>query len=62
MKEYMSVQEAASIWGITDRRVQILCASGRILGAVKCSSVWLIPKDSCKPHKLPSGRKKKTSK
>jgi len=62
MKEYMSVKETAKKWRISDRRVQVLCATGRIPGAFKCSSVWLIPKNSSKPEKLPSGPKKMNSK
>lgn len=33
--EYMSVIEAAKKWGITRRRVQVLCCEGRISGAKK---------------------------
>lgn len=48
--EYMSCAEAAAKWGITARRVQKLCESERISGAVKFSRVWLIPKDAEKPR------------
>lgn len=47
--EYMSCAEAAEKWGISERRVQKLCESSRIPGAVKFSRVWLIPKDAKKP-------------
>lgn len=47
--EYMSCAEAAAKWGISERRVQKLCESDRIPGAVKFSRVWLIPKDAEKP-------------
>jgi hypothetical protein len=53
--EYISCAEAAAKWGISERRVQKLCEAGRILGTVKFSRIWLIPKDAEKPI---DGRKK----
>ncbi len=47
--EYMSCAEAASKWGISERRVQKLCEGDRIRGVSKFGSVWLIPKDAEKP-------------
>lgn len=52
MFEYMTAQEAAEKWGITARRVQILCVQGRIPGAKKYATVWAIPKDAEKPADL----------
>lgn len=49
MFEYMTVQEAAIKWNISERRVQILCAENRIEGIVRLSRVWLIPKNAEKP-------------
>ena len=49
MFNYMSVQEAAKAWGISERRVQVLCTENRIDGAVRVSRVWLIPQDTKKP-------------
>ena len=49
MFEYMTVQEAAKLWGISERRVQILCSENRIEGVVHLSRVWLIPKSAKKP-------------
>lgn len=49
MFEYMTVKEAAEKWGISVRRVQLLCVEGRIEGAMKYASVWAIPKDAEKP-------------
>lgn len=57
MIEYITTQEAADKWGITARRVQLLCSQGRIEGAVKKASVWLIPQDSEKPLDGRAGRK-----
>jgi excisionase family DNA binding protein len=45
----MSTQQAAKLWGITDRQVQSLCLHGKIEGATKLGRAWLIPKDTPKP-------------
>jgi hypothetical protein len=47
--EYMSVVEVALKWRITRRRVQVLCNQGRIGGAKKIGTVWIIPADAKKP-------------
>lgn len=47
--EYMSASEAAIKWGISKRRVQILCSENRIMGATKIGSMWVIPKEAQKP-------------
>lgn len=49
MFEYMTAKETAVKWGISQRRVQILCVEGRIVGAQKYASVWAIHKDAEKP-------------
>lgn len=49
MFEYMTVKEVAEKWGLSVRRVQLLCVEGRIEGAIKYASVWAIPKDAEKP-------------
>ena len=59
MFDYMTVQEAATKWGISERRIQKLCEENRILGVVRLSRVWLIPKDAEKPV---DGRRKNVSK
>ncbi len=56
MFEYMTVQEAAKKWKLSERRVQKLCAEHRIDGVVHLSRVWLIPKGAEKPI---DGRTKK---
>ncbi|MEY8393060.1 DNA-binding protein [Longibaculum muris] len=55
MFEYMTVQEAAKKWELSERRIQKLCAENRIDGVVHLSRVWLIPKNAEKPA---DGRKK----
>ena len=47
--DYMTLKEAAEKWGVTPRRVNYYCAAGRISGAVKMATIWLIPKDAEKP-------------
>ena len=46
MFEYMTVQDAAKMWEISERRVQILCSENRIEGVVHLSRIWLIPKSA----------------
>ena len=48
--EYMSINQAAQAWGITPRRVQVLCAPDRIEGACRIGDVWAIPKEAPKPE------------
>lgn len=47
--EYMSAPQAAEKWGISERRVQILCTQGRIPGVSKLGYMWLIPQNAEKP-------------
>ena len=47
--EYISCAEAAEKWGISERRVQILCNQNRIPGVSKLGYMWLIPKNAEKP-------------
>ena len=64
--EYISAQEAAERWGITKRRVQVLCSTNRIEDAVRIGNMWIIPESAEKPSdsrfKCKSGRKKSPSK
>lgn len=48
--KYISVTEASKRWGITDRRVRILCNEGRIDGAIRLGWSWTIPDDTPKPR------------
>ena len=47
--DYMTLKEASEKWSVTPRRVNYYCAAGRIPGAVKMATIWLIPKDAEKP-------------
>lgn len=56
----MTIKEAADKWGVTRRRVQEMCSTGRISGANKFGSVWAIPEDAEKPvdNRITSGKYK----
>jgi len=45
----ISTQEAAKLWGISDRRVRKLCSEGKIPGALKTGKSYTIPADAKKP-------------
>lgn len=47
--ELMTTNEAAEQWGITTRRVQVLCDKGQVKGAVRMGRTWIIPKGTPKP-------------
>ena len=47
--EFMTAKQAAELWGISDRRVAVLCEQGRIDGVKKAGTVWLLPPDAKKP-------------
>lgn len=55
----ITAKEAAEKWNITPRQVQLLCAKGRIPGAVRFGNAWVIPADAEKPK---DGRSEKTKK
>ncbi len=47
--KYLSVAETAERWGISMRRIQILCNEDRIPGAIRIGRTWAIPDDEQKP-------------
>lgn len=47
--DYMSAKEASIKWGISKRRVQLLCSIGRINGVARVGNMWIIPKGTQKP-------------
>ena len=47
--EYLSIKQTADKWGITARRIQVLCTEGRIPVSVKIGSFWAITADAEKP-------------
>ncbi len=46
---YITVKQAAEKWGISDRRVRVLCSEGKIPGAYQEGKAWKIPHDAAKP-------------
>ncbi|MGK0720303.1 Fic family protein [Streptococcus uberis] len=56
--DYMSVKQAALLWGISDRRIRTLCQEGKIEGVFQEGRAWQIPIDAKKPS---DGRYKKTA-
>lgn len=46
---YMTVREASAKWGISDRRIRVLCSEGKIIGAHQEGRSWKIPIDAEKP-------------
>lgn len=46
----MTTKQAALLWGISDRRVRNLCASGKIFGATLSGKEWSIPDNAKKPE------------
>ena len=47
--EYLKIEQIAKKWDISVRRVQLLCADGKIDGAVRFGRAWMIPKNAKKP-------------
>ena len=47
--EVMSAREAANKWGISQRRVAVLCSENRIANVQMIGNMWLIPTDAEKP-------------
>jgi len=47
--KYLSTKEVSEKWGISDRRIRVLCNEGRIEGAIKIGRNWSIPLDATKP-------------
>lgn len=47
--DYITAKEAAEKWGVSTRRVQVLCDQGKIPGVVRFGGTWAIPKDAVKP-------------
>lgn len=47
--EYITVKQVAEKWGISDRRVRLLCEQGKVDGAIKEGRSYRIPIDAIKP-------------
>lgn len=46
---FMTAKEASLKWGISDRRIRVLCSEGKISGAYQEGRGWKIPIDARKP-------------
>ena len=47
--EYMKVSKAAEKWGISTRRVRVLCTEGKIPGVIRKGNLYMIPENAQKP-------------
>ena len=47
--DYIKVSKAAENWGISPRRVRILCAEGKIPGVIRKGKLYMIPENAVKP-------------
>ena len=47
--EYIKVSQAAEKWGLSPRRVRLLCAQNRIDGVVQKGKLYMIPENAPKP-------------
>lgn len=54
--EYIKAEAAAERWGVSVRRVQDLCKAGKVRGAERFGTNWMIPESAEKPT---DGRKRK---
>ena len=46
---YIKVSKAAEKWGVSARRVRLLCANGKIDGVVRKGNLYMIPENAMKP-------------
>jgi hypothetical protein len=62
--DWITPQQAAEKWGVTERRVQALCVNGQVEGVVRLKGGWFIPKATPKPldGRRNNGRKPKPQK
>lgn len=51
--KYISVEEAAQNWKISERSVRNYCSQGRVEGSLLEGKTWKIPSDAEKPERIP---------
>ena len=59
--KFLTVTQAAEKWGISSRRVRLLCANNEIEGVYRKGNLYMIPDDTEKPmdkRKLPNRKKR----
>ena len=47
--DILTIKDASALWGISVRRIAVLCNQGRIAGAKKIAGIWLLPPYAEKP-------------
>lgn len=57
----MKVSEAAEKWGLSTRRVRILCQENRIEGVIRKGNLYMIPTDAKKPEDARSKGRSRTA-
>jgi len=55
---FLTTTEMAKVWGISSRRIALLCSQGRVDGATMKGKTWLIPERAKKPEDPRRVRKK----
>lgn len=51
----MKIKDVSELWGISPRRIQVLCSQGKIPGAIRFGRDWMIPINAERPK---DGRRK----
>ena len=56
--DYLSIKETSLKWGLSTRRINVLCTEGRIPGATRIGFYWAVPADAEKPKdaRIKSGK------
>ena len=56
--KYLTTTQIAKRWGISPRRIGVLCSQGRIPDIQKAGNTWIIPEDAEKPSdaRIKSGK------
>jgi len=62
--DYYGVKDTAERWGVSKRQVQSLCDAGRVNGAFRVGTVWVIPAEAEKPidRRTTEGKKERDKK
>lgn len=47
--EYIRISKAAEKWGISTRRIRVLCAEGKVPGAIRKGNLYMVPENAPKP-------------
>ena len=55
---FLTTTEMAKVWGISSRRIALLCSQGRVEGATMKGKTWLLPENAKKPEDPRSVQKK----